>query len=160
MSQTNVVFSLAPMCLGFLWARPEVWAKSGAALLSRENPTCPTGHKVHTVGFKVAKIGWYLILLILHHLLTHWDHSSPVRDLSMHACRCEAGGLCWGWVLAAPLLSHSALDMSLALWWSFPLRVEQCLICTYLLYVLLPRLADMAPPKTDMAPALPDLMCW
>ena len=74
---------------------------------------------------------------IPHHLLTHWDCSSPVRDLSTDACRCEAGGLCWGWVLAVPLMSHSALDMLLALRWSFPLHVEQCLICTYLLHVLL-----------------------
>ena len=41
MSQTNVVFSLAPMCLGFLWARPEVWAKSGAALLSKRTRHAP-----------------------------------------------------------------------------------------------------------------------
>lgn len=48
-SQTDMVFSLAPVCSGFLWAQPAVWAKSGAAPRSRESPACPFGHQVHTV---------------------------------------------------------------------------------------------------------------
>lgn len=48
-SQTDMVFSLAPVCSGFLWAQPAVWSKSGAAPLSRESPACPFGHQVHTV---------------------------------------------------------------------------------------------------------------
>lgn len=74
-----MIFSLAPLCLGFLWAQCTVWAKSRASL-PPESSVCPAGHQVPTPA-GVQGLVWLVLYSFPHRPWTHWDSSLPSPDM-------------------------------------------------------------------------------
>lgn len=79
LSQSDIIFSLAPLCLGFLWAQCMVWAKSRASL-PPESSVRPAGHQAPALA-GVQGLVWLVPYSLPHCPWTRWDSSLPSPDM-------------------------------------------------------------------------------